>query len=152
MNETFRQHTEALHPKFEMLMALQPVSFSALSGIADRPGIYLLSEGLQHLYVGRTRKIRSRLRMHVGGDPAGASFAVKLARLQINRPATYKPESGLKQLRADAAFIAAFAEARNRIRGMSIRHVEETDAHRQALLEIYATLALNTPYNDFDTH
>jgi hypothetical protein len=90
--------------------------------------------------------------MHVGGDPAGASFAVKLARLQINRPATYKPESGLKQLRADPAFIAAFVEARDRIRAMSVRHVEEADSHRQALLEIYAALALNTPHNDFDTH
>jgi hypothetical protein len=139
MNEAFRQHAEALHPKFEMLMAIQPASFSALSSIVDRPGIYLLSEGLQHVYVGRTRKIRSRLRMHVGSDPAGASFAVKLARLQINRPATYKRESGLKQLRADPAFIAAFAEARDRIRAMSIRFVEEADCHRQALLEIYAT-------------
>lgn len=152
MNDAFRQHAEALHPKFEMLVALQPLSFSALSQAPDKPGIYLMSEELRHLYIGRTRKIRSRLRMHVGGDPAGASFAVKLARLQINRPATYRTESGLKQLRTEPAFIAAFAEARNGIRAMSIRYVEESDCNRQALLEIYATLALNTPYNDFETH
>ena len=33
-----------------------------------------------------------------------------------------------------------------------IRFVEENDPVRQALLEIYAAVALKTPYNDFDTH
>jgi predicted GIY-YIG superfamily endonuclease len=152
MNEVFRQHVEALHPRFEALMSAIPTSFKALSNIADKSGIYLLSEGSEHLYVGRTKKLRSRLRMHIGGDPAGASFAVKLARQQTGRHATYKSANALRVLRLEPVFVAAFGEARARIRLMDIRVVEEPDCNRQALLEIYATLSLNTCYNDFETH
>jgi len=35
---------------------------------------------------------------------------------------------------------------------MDVRYVEETDPLRQALLEIYVSIVLKTPYNDFDTH
>lgn len=49
-------------------------------------------------------------------------------------------------------FVAAFAAAKTRIRGMQYRYVEETDQNRQALLEIYAAVVLETKYNDFGTH
>jgi hypothetical protein len=32
---------------------------------------------------------------------------------------------------------------------MDVRYVEETDPQRQALLEIYVAVVLETPYNDF---
>ena len=35
---------------------------------------------------------------------------------------------------------------------MQIRFVDEPDPIRQALLEIYVTISLEAPYNDFDTH
>jgi hypothetical protein len=35
---------------------------------------------------------------------------------------------------------------------MDVRYVEEKDALRQALLEIYVSVVLKTPYNDFETH
>ena len=35
---------------------------------------------------------------------------------------------------------------------MQVRYVEETDPLRQALLEIYASIVLQTRYNDFNTH
>jgi len=62
MHAAFLRHVEALHPKFEMLMAMRPVTLVALPPDARKSGIYLLSEGDQHLYVGRTRDIRARLR------------------------------------------------------------------------------------------
>ena len=49
-------------------------------------------------------------------------------------------------------FAAAIQEAKARIRAMEYRYVEETDQIRQALLEIYCAVALDTPYNDFGTH
>jgi len=49
-------------------------------------------------------------------------------------------------------FRGAFDEAKARIRRMSYRFVEETDQTRQALLELYVSIALKTPYNDFNTH
>jgi hypothetical protein len=35
---------------------------------------------------------------------------------------------------------------------MELRFVEESNQRRQALLEIYAAVVLETPYNDFQTH
>ena len=49
-------------------------------------------------------------------------------------------------------FAAAFADAKRRIREMDYRYVEEVDQNKQALLEIYTAVVLNTPYNDFGTH
>ena len=42
--------------------------------------------------------------------------------------------------------------AKERIRAMEYRYVEEADQNRQALLEIYCAAVLGTPYNDFGTH
>ena len=52
----------------------------------------------------------------------------------------------------DPAFAAAFLAAKERIRGMEDRYVEEANQNRQALLEIYCAIVLETPYNDFRTH
>jgi hypothetical protein len=49
-------------------------------------------------------------------------------------------------------FAGAFMAAKERIRGMDYRYVEETDQNQQALLEIYCAVVLGTPYNDFGTH
>jgi hypothetical protein len=48
-------------------------------------------------------------------------------------------------------FLAAFSEAKARVRAMDFRFVEQRDQTRQALLEIYAAVVLETKYNDFAT-
>ncbi len=57
-----------------------------------------------------------------------------------------------KTLMQDPVFKQAFEDAKARIRKMDYRFVEEDDQVKQALLEIYCTVVLKTPYNDFDTH
>ena len=52
----------------------------------------------------------------------------------------------------DPVFASAFKAAKERIRSMEYRYVEEPDQNRQALLEIYVAVVLATPYNDFGTH
>ncbi len=52
----------------------------------------------------------------------------------------------------DAKFVAAFDEAKAQIRKMNLRFVEQNDPVRQALLEIYVAITLETPHNDFDNH
>jgi hypothetical protein len=52
----------------------------------------------------------------------------------------------------DPIFAEAFSRAKDRIRRMDYRYVEETDQNRQSLLEIYCAIVLETPYNDFGTH
>ena len=62
------------------------------------------------------------------------------------------PERSRLALQADPAFNLAFTDAKARVRKMDLRFVEEADPTRQALLEIYASVVLKTPYNDFNTH
>ena len=82
-----------------------------------------------------------------------AAFAFRLAREETGfLKATYKAEGSRKALVDDPIFRAAFDSAKTRIREMDIRFVAEEDPLRQCVLEVYAAVALRTPFNDFDTH
>jgi hypothetical protein len=118
-------------------------------------GIYLFTENGKHLYVGRTNRMRPRLQEHCreGSPHNSAPFAFLLAREATGmKTASYKTAGGRADLCNDPAFGLAFVAAKARVRDMDVRFVEETDAIRQALLEVYTAVVLATPYNDFDNH
>jgi predicted GIY-YIG superfamily endonuclease len=155
MDDTFRKYVEALHPTFELLIQMKPVRIAAMPKDAPTKAVYLFSQNGHHLYVGRTSHLRNRMRQH--SIPAAqhnqAVFAFRLARQETGRTAAaYSSEGGRVALSKDPAFAQAFAAAKAQIRQMDLRFVEETDPLRQALLEIYAAVALKTPHNDFGTH
>jgi len=155
IHESFRPYVEYLRPAFERLMAMRPVTIETLPRSVPSECIYLFSEGDSHLYVGRTRRLRNRLRQH--SIPAAqhnqAVFAFRLAREQTGRlEAAYNKSDSRPTLQADPVFAAAFAAAKVRIRKMDLRFVEECVPLKQALLEIYVSVVLGTPYNDFNTH
>jgi predicted GIY-YIG superfamily endonuclease len=155
MDPAFKQFVEMLHPSFERLMQMVPLKMSALPSRLPEKCIYLLSEGQNHLYVGRTRKLRKRLRQHsiASAQHNQAVFAFKLARETTGQlAAAYSAEGSRKALCVEPAFADAFKQAKARVRNMDLRFVEEADPTRQALLEIYASVVLGTKYNDFDTH
>jgi len=80
-------------------------------------------------------------------------FAFRLARERTGRlEASHNKKDSRKALQEDPAFAAAFDEGKARIRKVDLRFVEEHDPLKQALLEIYVSIALGTPYNDFNTH
>jgi hypothetical protein len=144
-----------MHASFERLTTMQPVMIRTLPRDAPSECIYLFSEGDRHLYVGRTRHLRQRLRQH--SIPAAqhnqAVFAFRLAREVTGRvAATYSATGSRLALTTDVEFAPAFADAKRRVREMQVRYVEEIDPLRQALLEIYVAVVLKTPYNDFNTH
>ena len=157
MHEAFRQYVESMHASFQRLTRMEPVTIATVPKDAPSECIYLFSEGARHLYVGRTRHLRQRLRQHSipGAQHNQAVFAVfafRLAREMTGRltPA-YSSEGSRVALSSDSEFAAAFVEAKRRIRKMQVRYVEERNPQRQALLEIYVAVVLNTPYNDFNT-
>jgi hypothetical protein len=155
MNEQFYQHIESLHPSFEGLLSSVPFQFASLPKALPKAGIYLFSNGEQHLYVGRTNSIRKRLQQHCrsGSSHNSAPFAFRLARETRKVPqATYKPQGSRKDLLQDPDFALAFTDAKAQLRTMNIRVVEESNPLRQALLEMYVAIALAAPYNDFDNH
>jgi hypothetical protein len=155
MNSHFGSIVESLEGKFRLLMQMTPVRYGAFREDLPLAGIYLFSEGDRHLYVGRSRNIRRRLGQHCtpGGSYLRGPFAFHLAREATGRAkATYKTIGSRPDLMRDAEFSAAFRKAKARIREMDIRFVAEPDPLSQTLVEIYAAVALQTPYNDFDTH
>jgi predicted GIY-YIG superfamily endonuclease len=155
VDEAFKRFVEMLRPAFERLMLMTPLSMSAIPKRLPEKCIYLLSEGPNHLYVGRTRKLGRRLRQHsiAGAQHNQAVFAFKLAREVTGRlAAAYSVEGSRKMLCAEPEFAEAFKQSKARVRNMDLRFVEEADPTRQALLEIYASVVLRTKYNDFDTH
>lgn len=156
MDSAFVAHVEALRPKLEQLLAMNPVKPTSLPRMMPAAGVYILSEADRHLYVGRSNGIRRRIGRHCrpGATHRMAAFAFMLAReVTGNLVATYKKGEGSRTgLMENEAFVNAFTAAKARIRSMDLRFVEESDPVRQALLEIYASVVLATPYNDFDTH
>ena len=156
MIETFRLYIEALHPAYERLVASTPFKYAELAELfVPARGIYLLTEGGQHLYVGRSDSIRQRLRSHcaVSSSHHKAAFAFRLAREACGVPtASYRPEGSRADLMTQEKFRSAFEAQKARLREMDIRVVEEADPSRQALLEMYVSIALGTPYNDFANH
>ncbi len=153
MNTDFQQAVDSVHAKYTALMAMEPVHLAVLPCRMPEKGVYLLSESDRHLYAGRTNSLRTRLRNHVHDSHYSATLAFLMARIQTgNLRPSYRPHGSRADLLRNAEFREAFDSARERIREMDIRYVEERDPVRQALLEIYVALASGAEHNSFDTH
>lgn len=155
MNETFRSLIDLLEPSYQRLMKMDPVTVATLPKEMPSAGVYLFSEGDNHLYVGRTNTIRKRLQNHCRPSSGhnSATLAFRLARQFTGQTnATYAEQGSRFDLQSHSEFGSIFIAQKRRVRSMSVRYVSEPDPLRQALLEIYASVSLGTPYNDFDNH
>ena len=155
MDPKFAVLVEHLAPKLEALLGASPHSNADLPLGMPKRGLYLFSEANEHLYVGRSNSLRDRYGRHClpGATHKQAAFAFLLAREKTNNlRATYRTEGSRAWLMQQPEFAAAFTAAKARIRAMQYRYVEETDQNRQALLEIYVAVVLETKYNDFGNH
>ena len=144
---------ERVRSDFEKLIGCPLVALTT-TAIPKLPGVYVLYECGNPIYVGRTgrgkRNLRKQVHDHYEGDHNKASFAVKRARERTGKKPTYRKGEGLKDLiRNDQEFVTAFDAARKRIAGMQIRWVTETDQDVRYQLEFYAAKELGTPYNSF---
>ena len=157
MNEKFKSAIDDLHSKFELLVAMSPCTVEQLPATDNMPiaGVYLFSEGDTDLYVGRSDTIRSRLQSHCrpSSDHHSATFAYRLA-TEITRikPIKYSPDSSRDKVQVLPEFAPVFVEQKARIRKMDVRFVSEPAPLKQALLEMYAAISLETPHNNFDNH
>ena len=82
MNQKFRDLVASLEPKSRVLLEMEPVRFGSLPKEIPERGIYVFSEGGQHLYVGRTNGIRRRLQNHcrLSGTHYTATFAFRITK------------------------------------------------------------------------
>lgn len=155
MNPKFSRVIESLEPAFQRLIQMEPVSRERLPRTMPTQGIYLFSDGTSHLYVGRSDNIRRRIGLHCRAcsQHNQATFAFRMARQQTGQiEAAYTTAGSRSEMVRDTVFGPVFANCKERIRSLDIRFVEERDATRQALLEIYAATVLETPFNDFENH
>jgi predicted GIY-YIG superfamily endonuclease len=155
MNADFRRLIESLDPALRQLVGMEPVRAGALPRNMPKAGIYLFSERRRHLYIGRTNRLRERINEHGRRSSThnSAPFAFRLARKKTGKVrASYAVTGSRAQLEGEPKFKAEFSRQKARVRKMEVRFAEERDPLRQALLEIYASVVLKTPYNDFETH
>lgn len=143
----------SLDSKFNQLIEMIPQKSNDLPNNTPKGGVYLFSEQEKHLYCGRTKRIiKDRIKNHysTGKD---CPFAWRLAREETgNVKASYFGDKTRLKLLEDENFGSIYKKSKKRIKNMDVRYVEENDPLKQALLEIYVSVVLNTPYNDFDTH
>lgn len=155
MNHKFRGAVESLDAKFQSLMLMTPIRTRRAIPKGDRiSGVYVFSDGEEHLYVGRSKRIRDRYGDHTQPSAGmnDAPFAVMLAREALNLKRSYRGEPTRSNLKINEEFRATFQAAKARILTLSFRYVEERDPLRQTLLECYVAIALNARYNSFETH
>ncbi|MCY4393167.1 MAG: hypothetical protein OXE43_14130 [Chloroflexi bacterium] len=112
-------------------------------------GVYVLYENGEPTYVGRSNKMRDRIRRH-GADSSdrhGATFAFKLLKRSLGESALTDPE--IEQRHGQE-----FRKRRETVRGMTFQAVAIEDQLEQTLFEVYAILEKRTypHHNDFKTH
>ena len=141
MNNAFQRHIEALPGLFDELMKMLPVKARMVRKPMPACGVYLFSEGSNHIYVGRTDRMQERLREHCrkGSTHFSASFAFLLAK---DDPTCAEIKGPRAVLEKHEVFGEVFRKAKARVSEMDIRFVRVDDPYQQALLEIYVSVAL----------
>jgi hypothetical protein len=147
MDSKFASYIKGLDKSYEKLLAMKACTIGDITTDCPTGGVYLFSERGKPLYAGRTRRsIKVRLQGHVTPNSEACPFAWRLAREKTGL------NDSRKKLLANPTFVTAFKSAKERIKLMKVRYVEEADPTRQALLEIYVAVASGAKHNDFDTH
>lgn len=139
--------------KLECLVDSNPRPWNNL-GTLPQKGIYVFYENGSPLYVGRTNRMRDRLKEH-GRQSSGhnkAPFAFNIAKNEANKLGL-NVNGSRKDLGNKPEFIFLFQSAKQRVSEMSVRVIPIDDQIIQTLFEVYAAIALGTLYyNSFDNH
>jgi hypothetical protein len=155
---------EGVH-RFDSAVAQLPALLDALRAapkhrvvdhpsVPNTPGIYLFSDGDRPIYVGQSRKLRSRLGQHTGAKRGHnqASLAFNLAKRDA-ASAGVNVHRTRELLGADSAFTPHFDAARAAVAAMDVQFIELAEPVERTLFEVYAALALDTAeFNSFETH
>ncbi len=127
------------------------LSFEDAVKLKDTPGIYVFYDDGTPVYVGRTRKLRQRLRAHVCDSHNSASYALKRTRAAHGLAATYTKSMSRKVIATEEPYRQTFLDEIAKIKGMRIRFLEVQDPIEQYLLELLASLKFEVSLSGFDT-
>jgi len=118
-------------------------------------GIYVFFENGKALYVGRSDRMKERVKEH--GRPSSghnsATFAFILAKEEAGKsPKKIDIEQDREVLECDPAFKPIYHEMKERVSKMQIKVVKVEDPVEQTFFEVYAALEYDTPYNVWENH
>ncbi|MBN1692231.1 MAG: GIY-YIG nuclease family protein [Dehalococcoidales bacterium] len=155
MNEIYKSANRKIPKLLERLLEKAPISGEDLyKREIPRSGVYVFFENRKAIYVGRSNRMKERLREHssVSADHYSATLAFKIAKQEYlsENPELKRPRN--KELMAKSDFLRKFKAAKERISKSKIRFIKLKDQIEQSLFEIYTHLELKTKYNDFRTH
>lgn len=148
----FHATVEQMRPLLKQLLDQTPTLLGRAEDFPARPGVYLITDETGHLYTGRCKSLRQRMKNHGGSAPESSTFAFRLACNAFGRKPSYKKGDGRKDLMARPEFKKVFLANVDKLRAMNVRYVEIEDDITQHLFEVYVHLALDTPHNSFATH
>ncbi len=157
MNEKFKELADRMPLRLQSLLEQPPIAIDDI-GITQVPqkGVYIFfeGEGNKPIYVGRSNRLKKRLKEHSqrSSDRYSATLAFRIAKQNTLILQKKERKQTNEQLMKNSDFVEEFEAAKDRIAGTKIRFIEIEDQIEQAIFEIYAALAFNTKYNDFRTH
>ena len=152
-----------MHPEFQKIVdQMEPLlrtleksdGFIIENGIGPLPekGVYVFYEDGKPIYVGRSNRMRARIREHAAESSRheSATFAYKLLLDAIGEPGGHSSSRTRKEIQA--SYSQEYQRQRQRIRRMELRAVQIENQRVQSVFEIYAIIALGTfKYNAFHT-
>lgn len=152
MNEKFKEMVDKMSLRLKQLSGKTPISIDKI-GLTDVPkqGVYVFYEKTTPIYVGRSNRMKERLKEHSqsGSDRWSATLALRIAKKDMQ---TQQKKLTNDRLMEDSDFFKKFNEAKKRIANTEIRFIEIKDQAEQSVFEIYAAFVLKTELNDFGTH
>ena len=156
--ELFDQKIKNIKQLFEELSkasCLKPSEYIYQKISNKISGIYVFSECFDGkedcYYVGQSNSIFDRLREHCATRTVEkANFAYKMTVDLTNlKPIPGSPNSTKMSMFYLSEFQGKFDEVISRIKEMDYRWIEVGDKLKKNLLEIYASVVLESKYNDF---
>ena len=155
MNAGFEKLIDKMPTNLKLLLEQPPITIEKI-GITKIPkkGIYVFFEDNKPIYVGRSNRLKERLKEHSSSssDHYSATLAFRIAKKSASVIQIRANKQTNQQLMENSDFVKTFKAAKERISRVKIRFVEIEDQIEQAVFEIYAHLDLGTELNDFNTH
>lgn len=153
MNDHFRALLDKLPTLMFQLSNAQLRPWSNLGELPQK-GIYVFYEDNVPIYVGRTNRIKKRIKEHgqMSSGHNSAPFAFNLAKKEA-KALGIELSVTRDMLNLNFDFVELFLNAKKRVSNMSVRVVEINNPIVQTLFEVYASMDLKTDeYNSFENH
>jgi hypothetical protein len=151
MNAKFEKINNTFPALMEKLNKSHYITKEDLKKVPDR-GIYIFYDGKKPIYVGRSERMRSRLREHSqqSSGHTSATFAFNLAKSRAKKLGI-DISGNRKILEQDPHFSPIYKEEKTRVSKMKIKVIRIDNPIKQTLFEVYASMELKTQ-QDWGTH